>query len=94
MLRGGASLVVGWTLMILIGCNLVRLSMQSKHYPWRINFYLALCPLSYLLRRIRVTWRKVLDNKWVLYRHLTTNSIMERVNHGPYNLLASRGRPL
>ena len=85
---------MGWTLMNLIGCNLVRLSMQSKHYPWKINFYLAPCPLTYHLRSIRVTGSIVLDKKWVLYRPLTTNSVMERVNYGPYNLLASRGTPL
>ena len=73
---------MGWTLMSLIGCNLVRLSMQSKHYSWKINFYLALCPLTYHLRRVRVMRRKVLDKNRVLYRPLTTNSIMERGNHG------------
>ena len=80
--------------MSLIGWNLVRLSIQSKHYPWKINFYLARCPLAYHLRSIHVTRRKVLDEKWVLYRRLTTNSIEERVNHCPHNLLASRGTPL
>ena len=85
---------MGWTLMSLIGCNLVRLSMQSKHYPWKINFYLALCPPTSHPWSIHLTRREVLDKKWVLYRPLTTSSIMERVNHGTYNLLASRGTPL
>ena len=41
-----------------------------------------------------MTSRRVLDKKWVLYRPLTTNSVMETVDHRLYNLLASRGTPL
>ena len=63
---------MGWTLMCLIGRNLGRLSMQSKRYQWKINFYLPLCPLTYHLRSIHVMMRKVLGKKVVLYRPLTT----------------------
>ena len=74
--------------------NPITLSMHSKHWPWKINLYLAPCALTYHLKSILMTRRKVLDKMWVLYRPLATNSIMERVNHGPYNLPASRGTPL
>ena len=80
--------------MIPIGHNLVRLSMQSKHYPRNMRFYPALFSLTYHLKSLRVKRRCLLGKKWVLYRPLTPHSTMERVDRAPYNLPASRETPL